>query len=551
MAMEKYNETFPPEAVDEQIEQSHLLPTEDARLVDALRQTYRAYADKNAQSLNRAWQRIQQYQPHTLPSQDARPLPGKPASFQRKRNVPMRNTPSRPGRWSGLSRDLSIAAAIIFVALLVGSMALVFNMASRNGHGATTANNTTISLAPTPSAPVPGIYISSMKDWNTVQISRLDKNSHQVVWSHNVELNSAIVVVGNTVYVSGGGGPNLEDNYVYALDATGGALRWRSDLVSHYVAPTPTPIIIKVNGTPKAIPGGPTLIYPGVLTTPAVSGNAVYVMARDGTVYALNIANGKTLWSYNTKLIAMVDGTIYDQGDVAVANGMVYATIQNSLFAIDAKSGQLLWSQQTDTAQVFTSPQVVDGAVYLSSHEVSHHHGRQTQTGAVYSYDAKSGNQNWKHLVDNWVLSSPTIVNGVVYFGSYDMNVYALKASDGSELWHYNTGGQIFDSPLVSNGIVYITEKGNADEGTGQPSTVKPALFAIDAAKGTKLWSQQIDISLQTIQDGVIYGGVFPRAVYALKASDGSVIWHQQYGPDLIDKTGGHNGGTPLVTVIP
>src|SRR5581483_9643154 len=295
--MEKYNESFPPEAVDEQIEQSRLLPAEDARLVDALRQTYRPYADKNAQSLNRAWQRIQQHQPHALPSQDARPLPGKPASFQRKRNIPMRNTPSRPGRWSGLSRDLSIAAAIIFVALLVGSMALVFNMASRNGHGATTANNTTISLAPTPSAPVPSIYISSEKDMNgDYQISRLDKNSHQVVWSYDVgELTSSIVVVGNIVYVSASSGPNLENDYIYALDATDGALRWRSDLTSHYVAPTPTSITIRVNGTPTSIPGGPTLVYPGTLTTPAVSGDSVYVMARDGTVYALNIANGKTL----------------------------------------------------------------------------------------------------------------------------------------------------------------------------------------------------------------------------------------------------------------
>src|SRR5581483_635179 len=99
-----------------------------------------------------------------------------------------------------------------------------------------------------------------------------------------------------------------------------------------YVAPTPTSITIRVNGTPTSIPGGPTLVYPGTLTTPAVSGDSVYVMARDGTVYALNIANGKTLWSYTTKLIASVDGTIYGQGDVAVANGIVYATIQNSLF---------------------------------------------------------------------------------------------------------------------------------------------------------------------------------------------------------------------------
>jgi RNA polymerase sigma-70 factor (ECF subfamily) len=168
----------------------------------------------------------------------------------------------------------------------------------------------------------------------------------------------------------------------------------------------------------------------------------------------------------------------------------------------------------------------------------------------IYSYNAQSGKLNWKHTVDDWA-SSPTVVNGVVYAGSYDTNLYALKASNGSELWHYTTGGHIFASPLVSNGVVYVTEDSNASEISDHPPTVKPALFAINAAKGTKLWSQPLNISVQAIQDGVIYGSVFPRAVYALKASDGSVIWQQQYGPDLIDKMGFHSGATSLVAVVP
>ena len=204
----------------------------------------------------------------------------------------------------------------------------------------------------------------------------------------------------------------------------------------------------------------------------------------------------------------------------------------------------------TDPTQILVSPGVVGSAVYLASYSNSPHYAGAARSGFVYSYDAKSGTLNWQHAIDDLVLSTPTVVNDIVYVGSYDTNLYALQASDGTELWHYTTGGQIFGSPLVSNGVVYVAESGNAGP-TNPISTVNAALFAIDATKGTELWSQPLDITLQTIQNGVIYGGVFPRAVYALKVSDGSTIWHQQYGPDLIDKTGTHGGPAPQITVIP
>jgi outer membrane protein assembly factor BamB len=45
----------------------------------------------------------------------------------------------------------------------------------------------------------------------------------------------------------------------------------------------------------------------------------------------------------------------------------------------------------------------------------------------------------------------------VVYVGSLDNNVYALNASTGAKLWSYTTGGPIYySSPAVVNGAVYV-----------------------------------------------------------------------------------------------
>src|SRR5215472_9069038 len=50
--------------------------------------------------------------------------------------------------------------------------------------------------------------------------------------------------------------------------------------------------------------------------------------------------------------------------------------------------------------------------------------------------------------------SSATVVNGVVYLGSYDGNVYALNAATGVKLWSFQTVGKVFSSPAVAHGTV-------------------------------------------------------------------------------------------------
>ena len=48
------------------------------------------------------------------------------------------------------------------------------------------------------------------------------------------------------------------------------------------------------------------------------------------------------------------------------------------------------------------------------------------------------------------------MANGVVYVSSYgDGNLYALNAATGAPLWTYNTGLTAVSSPAVLNGVVY------------------------------------------------------------------------------------------------
>src|SRR3954452_20711184 len=59
----------------------------------------------------------------------------------------------------------------------------------------------------------------------------------------------------------------------------------------------------------------------------------------------------------------------------------------------------------------------------------------------------------WKFHTQGGVLSSPAVVNGVVYVGSEDGNLYAVDQESGALKWKFPTGSRVRSSPAVDGGI--------------------------------------------------------------------------------------------------
>jgi len=67
-----------------------------------------------------------------------------------------------------------------------------------------------------------------------------------------------------------------------------------------------------------------------------------------------------------------------------------------------------------------------------------------------------TGTLKWSYTTRKMIDSSPTVVNGILYIGSYDDKIYALDAATGTYKWSYTTGGAVVSSPTVVNGILYV-----------------------------------------------------------------------------------------------
>jgi outer membrane protein assembly factor BamB len=138
-----------------------------------------------------------------------------------------------------------------------------------------------------------------------------------------------------------------------------------------------------------------------------VDNNLVYTTGA-GVIAAFNAVNGKQKWIFRSQQISAT----YSE---AVASGVVYVGMADSIYALNGKTGQILWTYVGPTqVMISPSPAFANGLVYFCS-----------GTGYLYALDAQQGILKWSYS-DDFALSSPVIVNGIVYIGSYNGNLDAF-----------------------------------------------------------------------------------------------------------------------------
>ena len=160
-----------------------------------------------------------------------------------------------------------------------------------------------------------------------------------------------------------------------------------------------------------------------------------------------NVKDLKAAWVVN---LGSGIGTKYSmEGTPIVKDGVMYfATGNDDVYALDAKTGALIWEHRSGIDQNITTVccgwanrgvAVADGKVFLGQLD-----------GTFVALDAKTGNLIWQTPVGQWqdgytIVSAPLYYNGVIYTGisGGDRGVRgkltALDAKTGKELWHWWT----------------------------------------------------------------------------------------------------------------
>ena len=347
-------------------------------------------------------------------------------------------------------------------------------------------------------------------------------------WSYQTAgpVRSSPAVVNGVVYVGS------DDNNLYALNATTGALLWKyttggqvesSPAVANGVVYVGSDDrnLYALNATTGALlwqyaTGG------GVESSPTV-GRWVYFGSGDKNLYALDASTGALLWQYKT---AEGSGSSPALG-VGRGHDLVFFGSEDpnnwnagTFFALDANTGALVWSTFVGNSQSgyvgFSSPAFDSGGpgppkVFVAVNTDS----QQMQFGGMVCLNTPFGGINWQQPLGG-PATSPAVAYGMVYagasgayYGKWPPSLYAMSEG-GIMMWQYTLNGGSNSSPAVANGVVYFP----AGDGN---------LIALNASTGALLWSYTIGSeSSPAVVNGMVYVGSDDGSVYAFGLTGGS-----------------------------
>jgi outer membrane protein assembly factor BamB len=250
-------------------------------------------------------------------------------------------------------------------------------------------------------------------------------------------------------------------------------------------------------------------------------GDNVYIGSYDSSIYSLSLQNGKLNWQYKSggqigSTASMVDDRIY------------FFSSDARLYCIEKTNGKLLWmfkafsgalpDRRYDWPDYFqSSPTIHNGVVYFGAGD-----------GRVYALDAVTGSLKWSYQTGGVVHTKPAIDKNKLVVGSFDGYLYCLNNEDGELNWRFKTTGhryfprgEVNGNPVIHNQKVFF---GARDYN----------LYAIDLEAGYCHWLKTFQNGWAlpvTPNDSVLYVGTSDdRLLMAIDEETGMVRWRKNLG---------------------
>lgn len=230
----------------------------------------------------------------------------------------------------------------------------------------------------------------------------------------------------------------------------------------------------------------------GLESTPIVVDGVMFNTGTWSTVFAHDARTGEQLWKYDPEVPkewgAYACCDVVNRG-VAAWKGRIYVgTLDGRLVALDAGTGQPVWSRKTvpegEPYTITGAPRIVKGMVMIGNGG-----GEYGVRGYVTAYDADTGEQRWRFYTVPGDPAEP-------FEGEH------LKAAVGTwrgEWWKVGGGGTVWDSMAydpeldqlyigVGNGSPWSRHERSPG---GGDNLYLSSIVALDPDDGTMKWHYQ------------------------------------------------------------
>jgi alcohol dehydrogenase (cytochrome c) len=219
--------------------------------------------------------------------------------------------------------------------------------------------------------------------------------------------------------------------------------------------------------------------------TPLVHDGVIFISSHGDNIEALDAAAGNQLWQYSRQLPQGAPATL--QRSISLYGDKVYSvTSDNSVVALSAKTGKMVWQQQIADAK--SGSRLTGGPLVVKGRVMQGTVGRQAGGQSIVGLDAETGKVSW-HI-----------------------NTIPQPGDPNEKTWN--------DTPLEKRNGGSVWTAGSYD------SDLKLAFF------GTGQTYDTLPLLRPSKKRGISNDGLYLDSTLAIDPDTGRVAWYFQHLPD-------------------
>jgi len=222
-------------------------------------------------------------------------------------------------------------------------------------------------------------------------------------------------------------------------------------------------------GCPSGAPAWKLSLGCEIISSPAVSGNMLYIGARDSCLYAIDCGSGAVRWKKKT-------GGWVDASPLINEDRVIVGSRDSAIYLFDKRSGDISGIVRAGTQ--LSSPATTASGTLIA--------GWGIPGGGICAYGSgtlakRLASPEWSIPLPQFTYSSPAVYGQAVVIGATDGKLYGIDASNRDTMWSLQTGGIIYlSTPAIDDTIVYFAP-GDEDRG----------IYAVSLLTGRMIWKSE------------------------------------------------------------